>query len=346
MYLYNSMDQNSTLPWVEKYRPVKLNGIISQNKIIQTLKLYIKNKTVPHMLFYGKSGTGKTTAAMACANELYGNTIDYMVMELNASDERGIEVVRNEIKKFVSTSNLMLGNSKNKNLFKLVILDETDAMTSDAQDILRKVVEEYTKNARFCLICNHLQKIKPALQSRCTLFRFSPLEKPVIKKKLIQIAKKEKLKLTQTGIDTIMKQCKGDVRKVINMLQQVSMTYDIVNGKNVNNCIGYPQDSTVVTILNLLLSDPFKITYNNINKILKEKDISLQDVVYEICSIIVNYILTKDTCKTDINKLSVKQLQNLLIKLKGIENIQSMNSRDIVQTGAVVGIFNITRLKN
>ena len=169
------MDDNKPiikLPWIEKYRPNKLNDIISQKEIVHSLRIYFKNVSFPNLLFYGMSGCGKTSTIMACAKELYKDKYPYMVLELNASDDRGIDIVRNKITQFVLSKSLV-----SMNAIKLVILDEADAMTIDAQVILRKIIEVYIANARFCLICNNIQNITPALQSRCVKFRFSPLEK-------------------------------------------------------------------------------------------------------------------------------------------------------------------------
>jgi replication factor C subunit 3/5 len=159
------------LPWVEKFRPYELSQIISNNEIINTLKDYVKIKYLPHLLICGPSGTGKTSVIVATAKELYGSSFSIMTMHINASEERGIEVIRNKVKDFVMTKNF----SPNEIPFKLVILDEADAMTISAQGMLRRMIEDFTGNARFCLLCNKLKNIDPAIQSRCTNFRFAPL---------------------------------------------------------------------------------------------------------------------------------------------------------------------------
>ena len=156
-----SNEQNQTnLPWVEKYRPSVLQELISHEDIIRTIRKFISEEKLPHLLFYGPPGTGKTSTILACAKELYSpKEFNSMVLELNASDDRGINVVRNQILSFASTRTIF--NSG----YKLVILDEADAMTNDAQNALRRIIEKYTDNVRFCLICNYLSKIIPALQS-------------------------------------------------------------------------------------------------------------------------------------------------------------------------------------
>ena len=160
----------TNLPWVEKYRPKRLEDLISHEDILKTIKRFMDENRLPHLLLYGPPGTGKTSTILACARQLYkGKEFNSMVLELNASDDRGIGVVRNQIMNFASTRTIF---SKG---FKLIILDEADAMTKDAQNALRRVMEKFTENVRFCLICNYLTKIIPAIQSRCTRFRFGPL---------------------------------------------------------------------------------------------------------------------------------------------------------------------------
>ena len=161
-----SSEQNQVnLPWVEKYRPNALQELISHEDIIGTIRKFISEEKLPHLLFYGPPGTGKTSTILACAKEIYSpKEFNSMVLELNASDDRGIGVVRGQILSFASTRTIF--NSG----YKLVILDEADAMTNDAQNALRRIIEKFTDNVRFCLICNYLSKIIPALQSRYISF--------------------------------------------------------------------------------------------------------------------------------------------------------------------------------
>jgi DNA replication protein DnaC len=172
--IYNNNEKNKNIPWVEKYRPGSLNEIVSQTHAITSIKKFVKNRQLPHLLLYGQSGVGKTSTIMACAKEMYGDNYSIMVLNINASEERGIDVIRGKIKDFVSTKGIYTEDTTN--YYKLVILDEADAITSDAQAMLRRVIENHTENVRFCLICNNVKKINYALQSRCTCFKFSPLK--------------------------------------------------------------------------------------------------------------------------------------------------------------------------
>ncbi|KAK9269953.1 hypothetical protein L1049_025526 [Liquidambar formosana] len=160
-------------PWVEKYRPQSLADVAAHRDIVDTIDRLTSENRLPHLLLYGPPGTGKTSTILAVARKLYGAQFHNMILELNASDDRGIDVVRQQIQDFASTQSFSFGP---KSSVKLVLLDEADAMTKDAQFALRRVIEKYTKNTRFALICNQVNKIIPALQSRCTRFRFAPLD--------------------------------------------------------------------------------------------------------------------------------------------------------------------------
>ncbi|KAG8195094.1 hypothetical protein JTE90_013572 [Oedothorax gibbosus] len=196
------------LPWVEKYRPGKLDDLIAHEDIIRTINKFMKEDKLPHLLFYGPPGTGKTSTILACAKQIYSPAeMPSMVLELNASDDRGIGVVREQILSFASTRTIF------KSGFKLIILDEADAMTNDAQNALRRVIEKFTENTRFCLICNYLSKITPAIQSRCTRFRFGPLSNKQILPRLEHVIKEEKLEVTEDGQKALMDLAQGDMRK-------------------------------------------------------------------------------------------------------------------------------------
>ena len=164
-------EQTAALPWVEKYRPKEMSDLVSHEQIIGTITKLIDAGKLPHLMLYGPPGTGKTSTILACAHKLYGKHFSSMVLELNASDDRGIDVVREQIKEFASTRQMFSSAPK------LIVLDEADNMTNPAQFSLRRVIEKFTRNARFCIICNYASKIIPALQSRCTRFRFAPLSK-------------------------------------------------------------------------------------------------------------------------------------------------------------------------
>lgn len=327
---------NTTLPWIEKYRPQALNQVLSHDNIISVLKKFINNKCLPHLLFHGPSGTGKTTTITAVAKELYGKYYQSMVMELNASDDRGIEPVRDKIKKFVMSQNAFFDN----NMFKLVILDETDAMTSDAQAILRKIMEEHMKTTRFCLICNYIQNISPALQSRSTKFRFSPIGKDMMEKKIIEICSCENIPITNDGINTIIKRSNGDMRKTINILQSVSMTYNVINEKNINTTLAYPRMQDMNEIFDNLINKNFKTCYENILSIKTLNGLSLADIINEIHNILVEKLSSNITF-VSLNKLTTEQIIHILDKLRIIEFNHSSNTLENIQLSGLISIFKI-----
>lgn len=341
--MYEDFEVNKTdlLPWIEKYRPTILDEIISHNEIISALRTFIKNKCLPHLLFYGPPGTGKTSTIMACAKQLYGKYCPFMVMELNASDDRGIEVVRNKIKQFVMSKNVYFGDSteEREDIFKLVILDETDAMTGDAQAILRKIVEKYTNNTRFCLICNYIQNINPALQSRCTRFRFSPIGDNNIRNKIHQIEELEKIKITELGIETIIKRSSGDMRKVLNILQSTSLSYTILNEKNINMCLGYPRKQQINKIMDYLINSNFKTAYNGIKDIRLQNGLSLSDIISEIHDILIDFIVNNIIHFKCIEKLDINKIANILDKLRVIEFNHSVNTSENIQFSGLISVF-------
>jgi replication factor C subunit 3/5 len=332
-----------TLPWIEKYRPQHLSDIISHEHIINTLKIFINNRCLPHLLFYGPPGCGKTSTITALAKELYNRYHTTMVMELNASDDRGIEVVRDKIKKFVMAQNVFFGNSieDRDNIFKLVILDEIDAMTPDAQAILRKIVEQYTDNARFCLVCNCVQNIIPALQSRCRLFRFSPLDKFHINNYITTVIKKENLIIDDDAIKTVIKRSSGDMRKVLNILQSSSMTSEDINTYQINKCLGYPHAHDIEYILDCLINKNFEEAYVNIVTVKIKEGLSLGDIITEIHDILIDYILENDTSIQCVKSLSCDHIMVILDKMRQMEANHYCNTNENIQCSGLVGVFKI-----
>jgi len=214
------------IPLTEKYRPRQLSDIVSQDSNIKILKECLEHNRLPHMLFSGPPGTGKTSTIMALSRELHGEHYKLMILELNGSDDRGINVIRSQIKNFARIKNLL-----NADKPKIIILDEADSLTTDAQFALRRVIEKYTNNVRFCIICNYLNKVIPAIQSRCVLFRFSSINLKSVKSRIKFIKKEENLKIKSSHIDTLCNYAKGDFRKILNFLQQ-----DDFSEENMTSC--------------------------------------------------------------------------------------------------------------
>ena len=216
------------IPWVEKYRPKKLNDIIYQNEIVNMLKVVVETGNLPHLLLYGPPGCGKTSVALSIAMELFGpRKIKARILELNASDERGINVVRNKIITFAKGA---IGNRDPKYPcppYKIIILDEADAMTMEAQSALRKTIEKYSHITRFCFICNYINQIIKPIKSRCVKLRFKPITKKYIATRLKYIAKKENLKIMKNVINRITDVVNGDMRRAIMLLQNLKYNQNI-----------------------------------------------------------------------------------------------------------------------
>ena len=270
--------------WIEKYRPHTIDEIIGQDKNIKMLNSMINNNSLPHILFTGKSGTGKTSTIMSIANRLYGKNKTFMVMKLDASDDRGINTVREEIKGFADKMTPFNNNVK------LIILDEADSMTCDAQFALRRIIEIYSENTRFCLICNYENKIIPAIKARCINIRFSPIEKNIIINRLKYIAELESIDFNMDSIETIAHISNGDLRKAINMLQSISMINYKISSKMCYDMIGMAEPVYVDNIYNMLMdtNSNYENTFNYIKNIIMEKGILLCFLLQQLTSKIIN----------------------------------------------------------
>ena len=225
------------LPWVEKYRPKTVNDVSHQDEVVDSLRKSIEQNSLPHLIFYGSPGTGKTSTILAAARDLFGADYKSRVMELNASDERGIAVVRTKIKSFAQ---LAVGAGKERKdasggaagsssaaqgssppPYKLIILDEADSMTTDAQSALRRTMETYSKVTRFCIICNYISRLIPPIASRCAKFRFKPLPASAMIGRLTHIAEQEKVDISSEALTELMRVTEGDMRRAIQMLQSL-----------------------------------------------------------------------------------------------------------------------------
>eukprot|EP01132_Coremiostelium_polycephalum_P006631 gene6631-8203_t len=267
--------QIDSLPWVEKYRPKNLNDLIAHEDITSTINKLIENNSLPHLLFYGPPGTGKTSTIQAIARKLYGENYSRMVLELNASDDRGIDVVREQIKTFASSMFIF-----NTAQFKLIILDEADSMTNAAQTALRRVIE------------------------KCTRFRFGPLPTKPTEERLISIINQENINVTAAGLRAIVNLGDGDMRKCLNTLQSASMTFDQVNEEEVYKCTGNPTPSDISNILNWIFNDNYPNAYKNIIELKKKKGLSLPDIIKGLSIKILKMDIDQILISNMINHLS------------------------------------------
>ncbi len=238
---------SATGMWVEKYRPKILSDIVNQTEIIGSLEALIANPAdMPHLLFSGSAGVGKTTAAMCISNQILGEYAKEYTLELNASDERGIGMVREKVKKFSRFAGMADAP------FKLIILDEADEMTNDAQTALRRIIEDTAQYCRFILIANNISKIIEPIQSRCATFKFTTIPEEDVIDRLGEIAKKEKIKFDKKGLKAICEYSEGDMRHAINLLQATASIGDITD-EHVKASAGLTKTSDVDTVLKMAL---------------------------------------------------------------------------------------------
>ena len=264
--------------WAEKYRPKTLDGIRNQKEIVGRLKKFAETKAMPHCLFAGPPGTGKTTAALCLAHDLFGERFMDVFMELNASDARGIDVIRTTVKEFARIATI------SEAPFKILVLDEADHMTADAQHALRRTMERYTSTCRFILSCNYSSRIIEPIQSRCALFRFPPLHGEDVSAYLLDIAKKEDVKTEESGVKAIIEVSEGDLRKAVNTLQAASSLGKPVDENSVYLVVGRAKPGDVREMLQLAFKGDFVKARQKLRAMLVEYGLSGSDIMKQIHS--------------------------------------------------------------
>jgi replication factor C small subunit len=266
------MDENHTI-WIEKYRPARLADMVGQGEIVERLQSYVRTGSMPHLLFTGSAGVGKTTAAVALAREFFGEGWHMNFREMNASDERGIDVVRNQIKQFARTSPLEGAP------FKILFLDEADALTPDAQAALRRTMESYAGTCRFILSCNYSSKIIDPIQSRCAIYRFRPLDREAIAEEIRRIAAREGLTVSEKAIDAIVYISQGDMRKAINALQGAAILSPAIEEKRVYEITASARPEEIRELLDLSLGGEFDGAERILDRLLRERGIAPQELL-------------------------------------------------------------------
>ncbi|KAL1973499.1 hypothetical protein VTN31DRAFT_6134 [Thermomyces dupontii] len=345
------VEAQDNLPWVEKYRPNTLDDVAGHQDILATLNRFVESHRLPHLLLYGPPGTGKTSTILALARRIYGSkNMRQMVLELNASDDRGIDVVREQIRTFASTKQIFsaVPSATSDNAlaaFKLIILDEADAMTATAQMALRRIMEKYTANTRFCIIANYTHKLSPALLSRCTRFRFSPLKDADIRSLIDRVIEAENVRIELSAVDSLVKLSKGDMRRALNVLQachassiplpvrnaprdQPPPEHETITNDTIYNCTAAPHPSDIREIMTTLLStSDVTACLNTINTLKANKGLALADILAALGE--------------ELQKLDVPA-QTRITWLEGLAEVEwrlSGGGNEAVQTGGLVGVI-------
>ena len=315
----------SNVMWVEKYRPKKISEIVNQKEIMGSLGALLKNQSeMPHLLFSGSAGVGKTSTAICISRDILGKHWQDYSLELNASDERGIGMVREKVKKFSRFAGL-----DTEIPFKIIILDEADEMTSDAQTALRRIIEDTAKYCRFILIANNLSKIIEPIQSRCVVFKFTRISNKEISSQLKFIAQKEKIKADEKGLETICDYVDGDIRHAINILQAAASTGSI-DVSSVKSVTGLTKTKDVQDVLKLALDGKVSDAREKMIELIKVYGMSESDFLKYINQAVfasktnnieeILEIIAKYDYRVLVGANSEIQLSAMLAELAKVEN--------------------------
>jgi replication factor C small subunit len=267
--------QTLDLPWTEKYRPKKLSEVIGQSLIVDRLKSFVEKGNFPNMIFAGTAGVGKTTCAIAMANELYGKDITNAFKELNASDARGIDVIRGEVKEFAKTISMA------KVPIKIIFLDEADSLTADAQHALRRTMEKFASETRFVLSANYASKIIEPIQSRCVVFRFKPLNEDNIKKYIERIVGGEGLEIDEKAINALVYTGDGDLRKVTNILQSAAMQSTKITETSVYDIAAKAKPKEINSMLKYAIDGDFENARNELYNLILKHGLGAEDIILQ-----------------------------------------------------------------
>jgi len=274
--------------WTEKYRPKDFEDIVGQHEILRRVKAFVQAKNMPHLLFAGPAGSGKTTLALIVAKKLFGEQWHENFLELNASDERGIDVIRQKVKSFARTKAFSAP-------FKIVFLDEADNLTRDAQQALRRTMEQFSNTCRFILSCNYSSKIIEPIQSRCAVFRFRAREEKDVSEVVNKIAKQEKLKVTPGAITSLFDVSQGDLRKVMNVLQACATISNHVDEKCIYEIVSEIRPQDIIQMMQLAFAGRFIESRNFLLDMMIKHSLSGLDVIKSIQKEIWNLNISEET---------------------------------------------------
>ncbi|KAK3717736.1 Subunit of heteropentameric Replication factor C (RF-C) [Vermiconidia calcicola] len=334
------IEAEDNLPWVEKYRPASLSDVSGHQDILATINKFVDSNRLPHLLLYGPPGTGKTSTVLALARRIYGGkNMRQMVLELNASDDRGIDVIfAGSFDKSAQQSDSIAG-------YKLIILDEADAMTSTAQMALRRIMEKYTANTRFCIIANYTHKLSPALLSRCTRFRFSPLKEADIRQLVDKVIVEEDVNIAPDAVASLVTLSKGDMRRALNVLQAChasstplhipgqpapeskDVQRELITQETIYTCIAAPHPSDISLITQTLLTtSDVTSCLSTINTLKRTKGLALADILTAM-----GEQLAEVEVPTQTRVAWLEGLADIEYRLSG-------GGSEGVQTGGMVGV--------
>jgi len=261
--------------WTEKYRPETLDEVIGQEKIIERLQAFVEEDSIPHMLFAGPAGTGKTTSAVSLAKDLYGDEWNQNFMETNASDERGIDVVREKIKDFARTKPVNAD-------YKIIFLDEADSLTSDAQQALRRTMEQFSDNCRFIMSCNYSSKIIDPIQSRCAVFRFNRLEEDDVMDHIQSLGEKEGFTISEEAVEAVMRVSGGDMRRVTNILQTAAIQNDEVEEEDIYGVAASLRPAEIKEVLEKAFEGDFMDARELLTDLMVDRGLDGTDIIDSI----------------------------------------------------------------
>lgn len=298
---------------------------MGQEEIVRRLKSYVRSRNVPHLLFSGPPGVGKTAAAISMVRELFGDDWRANFIELNASDERGIDVVRHKVKDFARTA--PLGDAE----FKVIFLDEADALTNDAQSALRRTMERYSSICRFILSCNYSSKIIEPIQSRCAVYRFRSLSDEAVAERMKRIADAEKIGLTEEGLGAIVYVARGDMRKAINALQAASLMEESVTGETIYQITATARPEQIKELIEVARTGKFTKARGLLDELLLVQGLSGEDIIIQIHRHMLSLM--------DSDELSASTVVRLMDRIGEIDFRMTEGANERIQLEALLAYF-------
>jgi len=262
--------------WTEKYRPSTFDKVVGQNRIVEQLRAFVKQRNMPHLMFAGTAGIGKSTLALVVAKELFKDDISGNFLELNASDERGIDVIRNKVKDFARTKSI--GDIP----FKIIFLDECDALTKEAQQALRRTMENFSSSTRFILSCNYASKIIDPIQSRCTVYKFQPLKDNEMQVIIDRILSDESLVSDADANSALIEVSEGDCRKLENTMQAASSIDKKITKELVYSIANVANPKDLKDVLKFAIDGKFEMSRNKLQKVMIDNGLSGTDIIKQI----------------------------------------------------------------